>query len=577
MSIARAQYKLPNNSRNIHAIGDFYYFGPYLAGLDMKPISFDRTVPAAVLASMTPNVPFNLHGTGVQVALSGTPYDYSINGSHSLYQAGTFDTVFSSTSGATIGRNFTVTHGGSFSEIKANGELEQRAALASVLEGNVSANIEFATIIDENIDFFFVVGYSRFTATNAAVGTRIFIIKVAKLDFSVTLMTSNSSSYNSATPGTSNFNKALRYLGRMADGKHLFVVYNTRYHPSYNINHMWYMVLDTNITAGSVTYSAAVNTDNGNAHYACSVPSPLLASEGEELGWWYRARVAGNDDTQIIRRAVPEVMAGAIPAIPSNASADYTACSIVGMPEGVILPTPGLDVASNTNTGQSSMWLVNDAGKDFLIYYIHNGGTSAYENNAQTPISRHTLFVFEISAEDSSVLTYVSHINDAFGYSQQLTGFCLNSDAKTLIVCNTNGFGILSWSTDAKTYSVSPWRSVVGVNRVTFDNSSQIWVENTFGEVFIFNPDLSSSVTVEFEDNMTSVLYSGTTIGVNSIINVYNFVGVRMARNVRLNAKGCTFADGTTSKDITTLATGDTIERIFITGQGNVTVDAFLL
>lgn len=571
MAIARAQYKLPSNARNIHDIGDFYYFGPYLAGRDMKPVAFDRTVPSSVLGYQNSFVPFNLSGNGVQVSLSTTAFDYGINGSQSLFREGTFETVFTSASGSTIGRNFTITHNGAFSEIKPNGELEQRAVVASVLESTTGQYIEFATIIDENIDYFFVVGYSRYTNTNTAAGARIFIVRVAKLNFALSLMTSASFDYSNNTAGTSHYNKAVRYIGRMADGKHLFVVYHTRLYG--NINSMWYMVLDTNGTSGSVTYSTGVNSDNAGTFYPSLIPSPLLPSSASgELGRWYRTKITGTDACTIQWRSVPEVMAGAVPTIPAGAN-----CTIVGMPEGVVLPTPGLNPSVSANVGQNSLWIVSDNGKNYLIYYNHNGGTAAYENSAQTPISRHVMFVFEINAADPSILTYVTHIADAFGYSQQLTGFCLNSDAKTLIVCNTNGFGILSWSTDAQSYAVSPWRSVVGVNRVTFDNNSQIWVENTFGEVFIFNPDLSSSVTVEFENNMTSVLYSGTTIGVNSIINVYNFVGVRMARNVRLNAKGCTFADGTTSKDITTLSTGDTIERIFITGQGNVTVDAFLI
>jgi len=579
MSIARAQYKLPSNSRNIIDIGDFYYFGPYLAGRDMKPISFDRSTPAPVTSGMSPFVPFNLSGAGAQLSLSGSAYTYGMNAAQSLFSDTSLNTTFTSSSGATAGRTFTITQGGVFSEIKSNGELEPRATL-NLLETNVLSSLEFCTILDENIDWFFVTGYSRFTSTNNSTSNRIFILRVSKADFSNALLTANGASYSNASPGSSHYNKAYRYMGRMNDGRHLFVVFRTYFYSSYTTtNNMWYMVLDTNVATGSVTYGSANNEPTAN-HYSYAVPSNILPSTEEGiLGHWYMAKQNANNDVSIIRRKVDSVFAGTtIPQLPMPTdAANYKVCTVTGLPQGTVIPTPGEDLANTGNTGQISSWIMRDGDKNYLMYFCHNGGTSQYETSAQTPISRHVLFVFEIDPTDSSNLIYRNHLTNAFGYSQQIMTFCASADRKTLIVGNTNGFGILSWSTDAQTFTVSPWRSVVGVNRITFDNSSQIWVENTYGEVYIFNPELSASVVVSFEDNTTSVLYSGTTIGINAIINVYNFVGTRISRTVRLQARGCTFVDGTTTKDITTLATDDTIERVFINGQGNVTVDAFLL
>lgn len=577
MSIARAQYKLPSNCRNIMDIGDFYYVGPYLAGRDMKPISFDRVTPSAVTSGMSPFVPFNLSGTGAQVSISGTTYNNSMTASQSLFSDSTIDTVFASKSGATAGRSFIISQGGVLSEIKSNAELEVRASL-NLLDSNVLASVEYCTIIDENIDWFFVAGYSRFSNNSTAGSHRLFIIRVSKLDFTHVIMTSTSSPTSGAA-GVSHINKALRYIGRMADGRHLFIVFRTTYNASYAINNMWYLVLDTNTVSGTITYSSSVNNDVNQAFYSYAVPTGILPS-GEEgtLGHWYKARQSANDSVTIIRRRVPAVFSGTtIPQIPTTTSPDYTVCTITGLPQGVVLPTPGEDLANTGNTGQISSWIMRDGNKNYLMYFCHNGGTSQYETSSQTPISRHVLFVLEIDPTDSSKLIYRSHLTNAFGYSQQIMTFCASADRKTLVVGNTNGFGILSWSTDAQTFTVSPWRSVVGVSRISFDNNSQIWVENSYGEVYIFNPELSASVVVAFEDNTTSVLYSGTTLGINAIINVYNFVGTRIARTVRLQARGCTFVDGTTTKDITTLATDDTIERVFINGQGNVTVDAFLL
>lgn len=576
MSNARAQFKLPYNCRNVIDTKDFYYFGPYMAGRDMKPIAFDRVLPQDILQDTSHYSPLTLSGTGVNLAYSHPYIERSVNAAQSLFSDSGINTVFKSQSGLTSGRSFVVAHKGQFCEIKENGELENVGDIN--IDGGIDTYLDFSEIIDENLDYMFVVSYSRRSYYNddREVSQRIHIAAVSKSTFTASIRTDPSDDYNDSYQGRSHYNKGVRYLGKMDDGKHLFVVYRTKNISNY-ADGTWYMVLDTSSGSGSIDYSDAL--DNQFSNNICSVPSNLLKSRATEgvLGSWFFALPNAVDDVTFIRREVDSVFASGVPKIPSaEGNPQYTVCTLSNMPEGVSITTPATTDNSSIEA-QISMWTVEDNGKEYLIYYGHNGGDSNAEDSQYTPASRHTMFVFEIDPLDSSNLIYRNHIPNAFDYSQQLPGFCLSVDRKTVIVCNTKGFGILSWSSDAQSYVVSPWRSVPGIERLTFDESSQIWVEDSSHSVYVFNPDLSASVIVQFENGVQSMLYSGEPLTVNALINVYSFVGDRIARNVRLHAKGCTFDDGTTTKDITTLADGDTYQPLIINGQGNVTVDAFLI
>jgi len=576
MSNARAQFKLPSSIRNVHGIGDFYYFGPYLAARDMMPISFDRVVPSEVASSTSSYSPLSLSGTGVNVGASHTGFQFSSSSAQALFSDNGMVGVFKSTSGVTLGRSFTITHGGCISEVKSNKELEYRSKLPyySILDNY----LDFATILAENIDYFFVVAQSRYSETNDQESAqKVSIFRVSKTGFTVARMTEdNAYNYSSPTPGDANFNKTIRYLGVMDDGKHLFTSCRTRRYGTHG-DFMFYMLLDTSSTEGSVDYSTAVTRSESSVGYSYGLPSNLLRRDNDVLGHWYFPQQLADDDVKIVRRAVDGIFVGRPPLIPAAGTEQHSYCTLSGMPEGVVLPTPGTDISDTANIGQISTWLVKDGDKDYLIYYAHNGGENKDEDNAITPVDRHVMFVFEIDGQNSNNLIYRNHLTNGFGYSHQLPGICLNADRKTAIVCNGKGFGILSWSSDAQSYVVSPWRGVSGVNRVTFDTSSQIWVEDTAGSVYVFNPDLSSSVVVTFGNNISSILYSGQPLSVVAKINVYSFVGDRVSRNVRLYANGCTFDDGTASRDITTLSDADTEINVVINGQGSVTLDAFLI
>lgn len=583
MTVARAQFRFPTNSRNIIDTGDFYYMGPYLAGKDMKPISFDRVLPNGSLNAISVNQPLSLKGhcATLQTSTSGYIFSHAVAGAQAFFSDTPIDTVFSSTLGITAGKKYTIAHKGTVCEIKPNAELEDRGTLnASLSDLNY---IEFTYILAENTDAFFVVNYSRYASDGSTNSSdRISIIRINKADFTSTRLLGSSAQTSSSTNSTSNLiGRGIRYLGRQADGKYLFLLYRTHPINTSAITSNWYATLDISTSAGIIAQSATLTTDPVFT-YSSSIPTGLFptATVGY-MGNYYRARQDGNDDVKIVRRGVQSTFSTIPNYINSTAAsnAEHKTCTITGMPNGVVLPTPGVSIIDGNNLGQISMWRVTDSGgKEYVAYFTHNGACQvSYESNPQTPISRSALFIFEVDAADDSNLIYRSHALNGFGYSQQIMTVLFSVDRKIALVANSSGFGLLSWSDDAKAYVASPWRPVANINRISFDQSSQIWVENTSGELFLFNPDLSASINVTFEEGATSILYSGTTVGINVNIGVFNFVGTRQARDVRLVAKGCTFTDGSTTKDITTATSADSIERVFISGQGNVSVDAFLL
>lgn len=573
MSIARSQFKLIPPYRNIIDIGDYYYFGPYLAGRDMRPLAFDRVLPTQFnsIAAHT-SMMLNLSGACSNhiVGATASNHTFSMQNVSAQFSNTLRDSVFSSKLGATNGKNYVVTQGCNISEVKSNGELEYKGNYGSAVNGQI---LDFTTILDENNDNFFVAGYAKFSnQSDNTTGTRLHIVRISKSSFTASLMTSNSSAWSATTPGMSNYSKSFRYFGKMTDGKHLFYVYRTRWDSSNG--YVWYFTLDVSTANGTIAYSTANNSEYHANIIPTAVPSQILATGvAGEMGYFFQPKYTALDAVSFIRRRVPDAFT-TVPAVPSTGT-DHTVCTISDLPGGFTLMTPGTDITSYSNYGQGDCWVVKDGSTNYLVYYAHNGGSFDTESSVITPPSRHQLVVFEINGSD---LIYRSHINNAFGYAQQLTGFLRNDDYKTIVVNNTSGFGILTWSSDAKGYNVSPWRGVSGVGRIAFDKNSQIWVEaNTTGEVFVFNPDLSASVVVNFAGGVESVTYTGTQIPIDAIINVYSFVGDRIAKTVRLVAKNCTFADGTTSKDITTSSSAPSTERILINGQGNVSVDAFIL
>lgn len=590
MSLPKAQFKLPSNFRNIHKLDGYYYFGPYLAASDMSPIAFDRVAPAGTVNN---TIPFTMNGTGCFLQNTNDTTRGSVSSIQSVFTDGQpVNPLFVSAQGATAGKTYVTTHNGLFCELLDTGELVEKTTVVSgVVQSSGSSDVMF--IFDENANYFFVYYYSRYqsdtgamdytTTSNAYVNnTNRFVF--GRIDKTTMAFTAISNISNVATGaayafggGYPSHSKAAKYLGKMADGRHLFLHYPVARPGYFGHVSMGYMLFDPSSASGTLTYGAN-NGEDASTSVATTVrcvPTGIVpdAANPTDWGMWYQPWVDYSSNTvSIFKRLVPTTF-GTLSAPPTRAVGG--ACTITGLPEGVTVMSPTTSVTSGR--AQISTWTMTANGKTYLVTYGHTNELVANENSADTPHARHQLFVFEIDAVNGSNLIYKSHHEAAFGYSQQITGFVRALDFKTVVVANSRGFGILTWSDAVAGYLVSPWRDVPGLTRLHLDESNQIWAEDSAYSVFVFNPDVSSTVSVVFENNISTALYLGSAFSVNTVINVYNFVGERQARNIRVIARGCTFPDGSTSKDITTSATVDTIQSVIVSEAGSVSVDAYIL
>lgn len=589
MSNLRAQFKLPDQLRSILEVNGFYYFGGYMARRDMTPVGFDRALPTVAVNNN--RIGFSMKGCGA-VAHRGSDPESVFSAGSAFASSGLVgeDPVFESKSGPTVGQKFTA-YAGRIYQVLDSGELQERY---QIQPDNMvfSASYLYTHIVGETSEFLFVlymtndsyhVSYSqqrsRITRIHKTTGTVIAVPGAINGTAG-----STHPSYDGSVAPTHQYsgnmvNRAWSLLRRQDDGRQVYVSYTTNIHGvaasvGPNQPYVRYGVLDVDASRfdGSQSYKseAAGRTYSG-------IPSGLLEIERpEELasaGVWYLPDPTAGTEYKIrmfdLPRNIPTTAAevNAIRMVPVE-------CEVTGLPEGMSLANPVAHTASAR--AQISSWLLKDGNKNYLVTYAHSNARVADDSNAACPPSGHVLVVLEINPADPSKLSYVSHHADAFGYGVTLPQFVRSADARTLVVASATSFGILTWNSTARAYMASPIRGINGgINRMHLDSFGQVWVESTTGEVSVFNIALSATVQVSFRGNPSGLLYTGETIRQEALVDSFNFSGTRIARAVRLVAIGCTFEDGSVQKTITTSATEQTVIPVFITGGGDVTVDAF--
>lgn len=609
-SLPRAQYRLPLAIRSIIDMGDFYMFGGQLARRDMTPIGFDRS---NVCPLVTENSAFSLKGAGGVIYRNATAFvaqdSYSSNWMRSVFAGAQFQFgmgaqggVFTSQAGSTAGQKF-VMHNDTICQVMDSGELAVRST--SPQTGTIwratgmSLFIEHAQIIAENTTTFFVyvrLGNVNWESTAGATATylnqRMRILNVDKTTWAWSLQNlwanqiGNSTSQSQAQSAVANGgadavmnNKGWRYLLTLGDGRMVFTCFGTCLQATQSATQtaLRYFVFDP--TNGSISPSRFYQSVTG-ARYVNGIPTGLLAGRApagiEAEGVYYLPDTVITDDSYTIRMFV---LPKNLPANITNniIEANMAQCTITGMPAGLTLLAPAKVNDATLSKAQISSWLVKDGGEDFLVCYGHGNGIMGMDAEANAPVGKHQMVVFKIDPTDPSKLIYVKHYSDAFGYGVVLSQLTGSADGKTIIVYNSGGFGILTWNTTTKGYTVSQFRGIPsGITRLHLDTSGQIWVEDIDCKVYVFNLDLSATVEVQYVGNPVSINYSGTTVEQEVDINAYSFAGDRITRSVRLVLKGATFDDGTVQRTIVTSPSAATRVKIFINGSGNVNVDAYL-
>jgi hypothetical protein len=154
-----------------------------------------------------------------------------------------------------------------------------------------------------------------------------------------------------------------------------------------------------------------------------------------------------------------------------------------------------------------------------------------------------------------------------------------SSNFSNLVVPFRGSISFFYWNAATERYVLGS-SLAVDPNFVSVDQTGRTWIaeSNTAlnANLHVVSPTISSTITVNFQS--TSITYAGTVVNTNLLVSAYNFSGSRTANSVTLqmDTNSATFADGTTSKLVTTLTSGDLSVPIKITGAGYVRVLANL-
>jgi hypothetical protein len=88
----------------------------------------------------------------------------------------------------------------------------------------------------------------------------------------------------------------------------------------------------------------------------------------------------------------------------------------------------------------------------------------------------------------------------------------------------------------------------------------------------IININNSAVLAATFQNNPSSLSYTGTPLIQNVLLNSYDMFGTRLVRSIILYLEGCTFSDGSTAQTFTTSASADVIVPVTISASGIVNI-----
>lgn len=571
MAFPRSQYKLHPNIPNVVETDKGYYFGQVYCTKDLKPADLLRVAPASTLPYNTLSA-LDIRGKTLAIqrgntSLQGAGSTHATSGmleKHSL--------PFISQTGPTVGKRYIVISPGNLCEIDENDVLTYKQMVSDNLSASYQTFIA-GSVIDETATALIVLLYNR-----VASGTTPFRVRVVSVNKSTWAVTSIISDAGTAADAGS-FSTALknvRYLGMIGD-KHLMVM-SPMYGGSTNLPYVSFVAFDA---AGNWYRNAStaglLRTTSSNFN-VCGIASSAVPKDGTG-GEFYLAVPGTNFNTPVTieRYTLPTELAvtGTTSLTTNIANLTRKVMTITGLPNGVTL-TPAVSSLSTTLFAQFQPFITNGQnGKKYLNVVSTFSGTAAQESETGYPLANIGLFTFEISADGESLI-YQSHTLNGFGYGLRINELLWDDNGRTLLVANSTGFAVWTFSDALGKFVASEWRSVpAGLRRLSLDLNYKIWVEDVDGLVYLFDLDLSASVNITFD--RTNVVYEGTTVPIKAYVEALSFAGARITRNIRLVATGCTFDDGSTTKNVVTTTTGTIEVPLYVNGSGIVSLNGYLV
>lgn len=571
MSFPKARYNLHPRLPIVVEMDNGFYMGSHYCRKNLQPTDYERVLPALPNIGVYQTMPIRGRGAcNPRAASAGLPQRNPGGVASMLGLPDEMYLPFSSTSGATIGRRFIIV-AGVLCEVLTTDELIQ---VKNLLALNPSNGYQAGAIFDESPSHLFIVCAARessISGVSSDEARRVMVMSVSKTDYSVTqLITEAYYAYGPMhTSGAS-----CTYMGQI-ENVHGFMFSSTNNADAPAVRTIRALYVDVQ---NNTAYSpAAVASDTlFKNQFLSSYSSKRVVLAGEETnpnGYFY---VCASEANPLVGIYAGEFERGNA-LLTANPRTSMRLCEIIGAPEGFTIDTAVVSGALSSGGTSTACPLFTQSGsRRFITIAIIHSALTLHETAPQVDTSRLGFYTFEIDNEDASKLTYISHTTDGFSYGQRIIDFVTDGDNKTLIVSNSNGFGVLSWSEEQCKFMPTPWRAVPGgVRRLNLDLNGQIWVEDANSSVFVFDLTRSAQVRITFDRD--KVIYSGQTVPMTITVDALNYSGDRISRSVRLAATGCTFEDGQQGTTIQTNDREGTVVPVFINGGGRVTVEGYFL
>lgn len=216
-------------------------------------------------------------------------------------------------------------------------------------------------------------------------------------------------------------------------------------------------------------------------------------------------------------------------------------------------------------------WVSNN--QRYVAYFPMDG---RIKSTSESDPAKKTAIVYSVDAANPKALTYHSKLD----FGQVARNMIWLNDSRTMMgVWFKTSFKIYVWNDSAGWGETSSITNVV--TAVGRDSLDRIWycqedgeVGSNYPELHLLTPTLPVTVTIAPEN--ASYSYAGSNINTFVNVSAINASGARIATSVKLVIEGSsmTFSDGTTTKTVTTLTTGDLQVDTIITGAGYTNVTA---
>ena len=216
-------------------------------------------------------------------------------------------------------------------------------------------------------------------------------------------------------------------------------------------------------------------------------------------------------------------------------------------------------------------WVSNN--QRYVAYFPMDG---RIKTSSESDSAKKTAIVYSVDAANPKSLTYHSKLD----FGQVARNMIWLNDSRTMMgVWFKTSFKIYVWNDAAGWGETSSITNVV--TAVGRDSLDRIWycqedgeVGSNYPELHLLTPTLPVTVTIAPENATYS--YAGSNINTFVNVSAINASGARIATSVKLVIEGSsmTFSDGTTTKTVTTLTTGDLQVDTIITGAGYTNVTA---